>query len=174
MPRLEHVQLLDPEDVPRFASAGIAASVQPVHLRADVEQARRAWGERAERSGYPLASIASLGGVLPFGTDAPVESIDPWPGIAIAVTRRDGSWPAGAAAFRPAEALTLERALRSACVDPAVSAGETDRGRLTVGQRADVLVIPAAAIDEPVEPGGPLATARPDLVLVDGEVVFER
>ena len=174
MPRLEHVQLLDPEDVPRFASAGIAASVQPVHLRADVEQARRAWGERAERSGYPLASIASLGGVLPFGTDAPVESIDPWPGIAIAVTRRDGSWPAGSAAFRPAEALTLERALRSACVDPAVSAGETDRGRLTVGQRADVLVIPAAAIDEPVEPGGPLATARPELVLVDGEVVFER
>jgi predicted amidohydrolase YtcJ len=70
--------------------------------------------------------------------------------------------------------LTTLNALRAACVDPAVSAREHDRGRLTVGQRADIAVIPAAAIDEPVEPGGALATARPSLVFVDGRVVFER
>ncbi|MFL5716643.1 MAG: amidohydrolase family protein, partial [Chloroflexota bacterium] len=82
--------------------------------------------------------------------------------------------PAGTAAFAPREALTLDRALRAACVGPAASAREHDRGRLTVGQRADIVVIAAAAVDEPVEPGGALATARPSLVLLDGKVVFER
>ena len=55
-----------------------------------------------------------------------------------------------------------------------MSALELDRGRLTVGQRADLVVIPAAALRDPVEPGGALATARPSLVVMDGRVVFER
>ena len=110
---------------------------------------------------------------MPFGTDAPVEPIDPWPGIALAVTRLDPRWPAGTPAYGPHEALVLDRALRAACVDAAVSARETDRGRLTVGQRADVVVIPAAALREPTEPGGALATTRPSLVVMDGRVVHE-
>jgi predicted amidohydrolase YtcJ len=174
LPRVEHVQFLDSRDRPRFAVAGIAASVQPIHLRTDAEGARRAWGDRAERSAYTWNSLAELGTVLAFGTDAPVEPVDPWPGIALAVSRVDGAWGRGAAPFGPGEALTLDRALRAACVDPAIAAGQFDRGRLTVGQRADLVVLPSAALDEPVEPGGPLATARPDLVTVDGEVVFER
>ena len=54
-----------------------------------------------------------------------------------------------------------------------MSTRETDRGRLTVGQRADLVVIPAACLDEPVEPGGALSTARPAIVVMDGRVVFE-
>lgn len=173
MPRIEHVQLLDPADRSSFVAAGIAASVQPIHLGTDAAQARMLWGERAERSGYTWASIARTGAVLVFGTDAPVESFDPWPGIALAVRREDRRWPAGTAVFAPEESLSLDRALRAACVDPAVSAHEADRGRLTVGQRADLVVIPAAALREPVEPGGALATARPSLVMLDGHVVFE-
>jgi predicted amidohydrolase YtcJ len=174
MRRIEHAQMIAPDDVHRFASAGIAASVQPVHLRTDAPGARRAWGERGEREAFAWTAIVADGGVLAFGTDAPVEPYDPWPGIAIAVARADASWGSEAAPFGAHEALSLERALRSACVDPAIAAGETDRGRLSVGQRADVVVLPAAALAEPVVPGGPLATVRPDLVLVDGEVVFER
>ena len=174
MPRLEHVQLLDPADRSSFVAAGIAASVQPVHLGTDAAQARMLWGARAERSGYAWASIARTGAVLAFGTDAPVESFDPWPGIALAVRREDPRWPAGTPAYAPGEAIGLDRALRAACVDPAISARERDRGRLTVGQRADVVVLPAAAVREPVEPGGALATARPSLVMMDGRVVFER
>lgn len=174
MPKVEHVQLLDRADLGRFASGGIVASVQPSHLGSDAVQARRLWGDRAERDGYTWASIAASGAVIAFGTDAPVEPFDPWPGIALAVRREDTRWPAGTAPFAPDEALTLDRALRAACVDPALSARELDRGRLIVGQRADMAVIPAAAIDEPVEPGGALATARPTLVLLDGRVVFER
>jgi predicted amidohydrolase YtcJ len=173
MPRLEHVQLLDPADRASFVAADIAASVQPVHLGSDAAQARKLWGDRAERNGFTWASIAATGAVMPFGTDAPVESFDPWPGIALAVRREDPRWPSGTAPFGPHEGLSLERALRAACLDPAVAARERDRGRLTVGQRADRAVIPAAALREPVEPGGALATARPTLVVLDGRVVFE-
>ena len=174
MPRLEHVQLLHPDDRARFGRAGIAASIQPIHVRADAPIARRLWGERAETRGYPMRSLLDTGAVVAFGTDAPVEPIDPWPGISMAVTRVDGSWPAGSAPFGPDERVSLEAALRAACVAPAVVAAEPDRGRLVPGQRADLVVLQAEALSHPIEPGGALATARPRLVLVDGEVAFER
>jgi predicted amidohydrolase YtcJ len=55
-----------------------------------------------------------------------------------------------------------------------MTAGESDRGRLIPGQRADLVVLPATALSHPIEPGGALATARPRLVMIDGEVAFER
>jgi predicted amidohydrolase YtcJ len=173
MPRIEHVQMLHPDDRPLFAAAGIAASVQPVHLGSDAITARRLWGDRAEAEGYTWKSIADSGAVMPFGTDAPVESYDPWPGLALAVHRADARWPTGTPVYAPEQSLTLERALRANCIDGPVSARELDRGRLTVGQRADVVVIPGASIDDPVTPGGPLSTTRPQMVLLDGKVVFE-
>ena len=173
MPRIEHAQMLHPDDRPRFAAAGIAASVQPVHLGSDALQAWKLWGDRAESEGYTWKAIADTGAVMPFGTDAPVEPYDPWPGLALAVRREDARWPSGTPEYAPEQSLTLDRALRANCIDGPISARQTDRGRLTVGQRADVVVIPAAAIDEPVSPGGPLSTTRPQIVLMDGKVVFE-
>ncbi len=174
LPRLEHAQMVAPGDGPRFAAARIAASVQPVHLRSDRDGAYRAWGARAEQEAFAWSAIVAGGGLLPFGTDAPVEPIDPWPGIAIAVNRVDASWGDDAAPFGPDQSMTLDRALRAACLDAPISAGEHDRGRLTVGQRADLVVLSAAALGEPPVPGGPLATVRPEIVLLDGRVVFER
>jgi hypothetical protein len=171
MPRVEHAQLVASSDIPRFAALGIAASMQPVHIRSDAAKARRLWGDRAEARGYAHGAIAATGAVMPFGTDAPVEPVDPWPGLACSVTRLAPTWPAGTAPFGPANALDLWRALRAACVDPAISAGERDRGRLVVGHRADIVVLDGAALREPVEPDGALWHARPQLVLVDGEVV---
>ena len=170
MPRVEHAQLVSDADIPRFVALGIAASMQPVHVRSDAGKARRLWGPRAEARGYALAALAATGAVIPLGTDAPVEPVDPWPGLACAVTRSAPSWPAGTPPFGPGNALVLWRAIRAACVDPALSAGETDRGRLVPGHRADVLVLPAVAVEEPVEVGGALWHARPRLVLLDGEV----
>ncbi len=142
-------------------------------MRSDAAQARHLWGERAERYGYPWRSLAASGALLPFGTDAPVESFDPWPGLAMAVLRADPGWEAGVEPFGPDEALDLPRALRAACIDGPLSAGETDRGRLIAGQRADLVVIPGEALAEPPVIGGPLATVRPRLVIVDGAVAFE-
>jgi predicted amidohydrolase YtcJ len=173
MPRLEHVQLLHPDDRDRFARDGIAASIQPIHVHADAAPARLLWGDRAEARGYPMRSLIDAGAVVAFGTDAPVEPIDPWPGLSMAVTRIDASWPAGSPPFGPDERISLEQAIRAACLAPAVIAGEADRGRLIPGQRGDLVVIPTEALTNPVEPGGALATARPRVVVVDGETVFE-
>lgn len=164
--RIEHAQLVSPEDAPRFGRLGVAASVQPSHLAGDGPAAGLAWPDRLADA-YRWRSLAQAGASLAFGTDAPVESPDPWPGICLAVTRR----PAPEAARFPGhEALSLERALRAAILDPAVTAGEEGlRGRLTSGHLADLAVVPATILDEPVRPAGALATARPLLTLVDGQ-----
>ena len=173
MPRLEHVQLVHPADRGRFGASGVAASVQPVHLREDAETARRDWGSRAEAWGYTWRTLLDAGAVLGFGTDAPVEPIDPWPGVAMAVLRRDPSWGPDAEPFGPHEALDLETALRAAALGPSIMAREADRGRLTVGARADLIVLPAAP-REPSDPGAGYAAVRPRLVLLDGAPVVER
>ena len=104
-----------------------------------------------------------------------MEPFDPWPGIALAVRREDRRWPAGhpAVRARARRSRSIARCAPRAWTRRSPRAS-SDRGRLTVGQRADIAIIPAAAIDEPVEPGGALATARPSIVLLDGRVVFER
>jgi len=177
MPRVEHVQLCAPSDRARFG-AGIAVSIQPVHLREDAAPARRAWGDRAESSGYAWRSLLEAGATLAFGTDAPVEPIDPWPGIGMSVLRRSPDWPPEQPAFGPNEALTLEQALRAATVGPSVVAREPDRGRLTPGCMADIAVLPASpretAADAATGGVGGFASVRPRLVLVDGETVLER
>ncbi len=172
MPRLEHAQLVHPADRVRFAASGIAASVQPVHLREDADTARRDWGERAEAWGYTWRTLLDEGAVLAFGTDAPVEPIDPWPGIALAVLRRDPSWGPAAAPFGPHEALDLETALRAATLGPAITARESDRGRLVPGSRADIVVLPASPRERDAADGA-FAAVRPRLVLLDGEAVVE-
>ena len=105
--RIEHLQFVDPSDIGRFGELGVVASVQPIHLRGDARWARVGLGDRAERIGYPWRAVASRGGLLAFGADAPYEDIDPWPGLAMAVTRRDPSWPPGDV-FGAYEALTLD------------------------------------------------------------------
>jgi len=174
VPRVEHTQLVSADDIPRFGALGIAASMQPVHVRSDAVKARRLWGARADALAYAFAALDRAGALIAFGTDAPVEPVDPWPGLACAVTRSAPDWPAGTPPFGPQNALDLWRAIRASCLNPALTAAETDRGRLVPGHRADLVVLPAAAVAEPVETGGALWSARPRLVLLDGEVAFER
>jgi len=173
MPRVEHLQLCLPEDRARFGALGIGASVQPVHLREDAATARRDWGSRAETSGYAWRSLLDAGAALAFGTDAPVEPVDPWPGIALAVLRRDPSWGEDAEPFGPDEALTLEQALRAATVGPALMARDQLGGRLIPGAPGDLIVLPAAP-REPGERAAAFAAVRPRLVLVAGEALVER
>ena len=173
LPRLEHIQLCHPSDRKRFAELGIGASVQPVHLRDDAATARRDWGDRAEAGGYTWRSLLDAGAALAFGTDAPVEPIDPWPGVAMAVLRHDPSWGADVPPFGQDEVLTLEQTLRASTVGPAAMARDKLGGRLVSGSRADLIVLPAAPRDGP-ERAAAFAEVRPRLVLVDGETVVER
>jgi predicted amidohydrolase YtcJ len=167
--RVEHAQLVDPADIGRFADAGIAASVQPCHLLSDAAAMRASWGERSAHA-FPLAALEATAALMPFGTDAPVESPDPWPGLAAAVTRRGPGWE-DRAAFYPEEAVSLARALRSACLDGPRSAYVSDQGHLDSSARADLLVVPAAIFAEPPD-ADVIGTARPLATLLDGEVVY--
>jgi predicted amidohydrolase YtcJ len=159
--RVEHAQLVHPDDAGRFGAHGIVASMQPCQIASDEAVARLAWGRRTANT-FPLRSIAEAGGMIAFGTDAPVESPSPWPGIALAVSRT----------FHPEQSIDLDRAIRGACLDPAMSAGERHRGRLVAGQIADLVVVDAAVFDEPIRPGGALASCRPVATVIDGEVMY--
>jgi predicted amidohydrolase YtcJ len=174
MRRVEHVQLARHADVRRFAHAGIAASIQPIHLRTDRAKAFEHWGRaRSEVDAFRVRSLLDAGATVAFGTDAPVEPADPWPGIALAVTRRAPEW-GDVEPFGPAEAVDLASALRSATVAPALIAGDPRGGRLVPGADADLIVVDANAVMQPTVAGGPLATLRPTLVLVGGAEVVAR
>ncbi|MEP7379440.1 MAG: amidohydrolase family protein [Chloroflexota bacterium] len=168
MRRVEHAQLVDPQDQPRFGLLGVAASVQPVHLRSDEPQIRAGWGDRGDNA-IPLRALLDGGALIPFGTDAPVEPPDPWPGLAEAVVRRNPS-DESAPQVGPRQRIDLARALRAATLDPAFVAGERDLGRLTAGSRADLLIVPSAGFAEPMDAAA-LAATRPLATLIDGQVV---
>jgi predicted amidohydrolase YtcJ len=129
--RIEHAQCLSPEDLPRFAALGVAASVQFSHAPSDRELAERFWPDRLGGA-YAFRSLWDSGAVVANGSDAPIEELDPWAGIAAGVLR---DW-------RPEQAVTLEQALVSTCVTPAWLAGdEHRRGRLVPGRLADLVVL---------------------------------
>jgi predicted amidohydrolase YtcJ len=167
--RVEHAQLIAPRDIERFALLGIAASVQPCHLLSDADVMRAAWGPRCATA-FPLAALAAASTLLPFGTDAPVESPDPWRSLAAAVSRRGADWEVHRA-FHPEQAIDLDQALRSASLDGPRSAGLEDQGHLGSGARADLLVVPADMFAAPDDPDV-LAHTRPLATLLDGEVVY--
>jgi predicted amidohydrolase YtcJ len=142
--RIEHAQLLAPEELPRFAGVGVAASVQFSHAPSDRDLADREWGEAAAGS-YAYRSLADAGALLANGSDAPVEELDPLAGIRAAVHRTlDDRDP-----WRPEQALTEEEALRASTVAPAwLSGDERIRGTLRAGALADLTVLSSEDLTE--------------------------
>ncbi len=134
--RIEHAQLLDPREVPRFADVGVSASVQFSHAPSDRDLADRVW--EGHRGAYAYRSLLDAGARLANGSDAPVEELDPLRGIAAAVLRTQDERPP----WRPEQALTVEQALRATCVAPAwLARDETRRGTLAPGMLADLVVL---------------------------------
>ena len=136
-PRIEHAQLLAREDIPRFGSLGIAASVQFTHGPSDRDLADEYWGDMTDRA-YAIRSVRDGGALLANGSDAPVEELDPLLGIHAGVNRtideRD--------AWHPEQAISVEDALKATTVNPAWLTGEEHRrGRLVPGQLADLVVL---------------------------------
>ncbi len=139
-PRIEHVQLLHPADIPRLARIGVVASMQPIHCTQDLFLAERHWGARS-RYGYAWRSLLDQGTALAFGSDCPVETLDPFRGLFAAVTRRreDGYPPAG---WYPEERLDIWSAVRAYTVGAAFAVGEEGWwGSLRPGSYADLVVL---------------------------------
>jgi predicted amidohydrolase YtcJ len=137
-PRIEHAQLLDWEDVPRFAALGVAASVQFSHAPSDRELADRLWAGMTDRA-YAYRSLWDSGALVANGSDAPIEELDPLAGLRAGVLR---DW-------HPEQALTVEEALTATCVNPAVlSWDERRRGRLLPGYLADLVVLDRDPVED--------------------------
>jgi predicted amidohydrolase YtcJ len=166
--RVEHAQLLRPADLPRFAQQGVIASMQPVHLLADVPLAERYWGTRG-RWAYACHSLARRRAVLAFGSDAPIETPDPLAGLRAAVFREARDAAPGESWY-PEERLTLAAALHAYTVGPARATGEAAlKGRLAPGYLADAVVLS----NDPRTARG-LRAARVDVVVVGGKLEYHR
>ncbi|MBO6525752.1 amidohydrolase [Erythrobacter sp.] len=139
--RIEHVQIVDPVDLPKLGQNGIIASMQPVHQTSDRTMAEARLGPDRLEGAYAWNTILQLGGRLAFGSDAPVESPDPFAGLAAATTRMDASGePFGG--WRPQERVNREQALAGFTSEAAYAGFAEGRfGRLLPGERADFVLI---------------------------------
>lgn len=139
--RIEHAQIVDPADIPRFGRNGIVASMQPVHETSDRTMAEARLGPSRLAGAYAWHSIASTGAHLAFGSDAPVERPDPWAGMAAAISREgpDGQ-PAGG--WQPQEKATRQQALAGYTSEAAYAGfAESKFGRIAPGLRADFVLV---------------------------------
>jgi predicted amidohydrolase YtcJ len=135
--RIEHAQLLAPEDVARFGELGVAASVQFSHAPSDRDLAERFWAGHTGGA-YAWRSLLDAGTVVVNGSDAPIEELDPWAGVVAGVRRTLDDRPA----WHPEQAVTVEEALHATTVAPAWLAGEERRrGKLLPGYLADLVVL---------------------------------
>lgn len=139
--RIEHVQLLHPDDACRLAELGAIASMQPLHATSDMDIAEQHWGKRGA-GGYALRTQQDFGAVLALGSDCPVETLDPLAGIHAAVTRRRTDGSPGPEGWHPEQRLTVEQAVRGYTTGPAYAAGMEDRlGSLAPGKWADLTLL---------------------------------
>lgn len=139
--RIEHVQLLAPEDRGRLAELGVIASMQPIHATSDMDIAEKHWGTRLSGA-YALKTQLKHGAVLALGSDCPVETADPLVGIHAAVTRRRADGTPGPEGWLPAERLTVEEAVKGYTQGPAYACGMEDRlGTIAEGYLADMTIL---------------------------------
>jgi predicted amidohydrolase YtcJ len=138
--RIEHVQTILPEDAGRLAGLDIIASMQPVHAPSDMLMADRLLGDRAAFS-YAWRTQLEHGARLAFGSDAPVESANPFHGLHAAVTRSTKDGSPGPAGWFPEQRLTVSAAFAGFTLGPAYASGMEDRlGQLSPGFLADLIV----------------------------------
>lgn len=166
--RIEHVQLLHPEDAPRLAQLGVIASMQPIHATSDMKMADDYWGKRAAYS-YAWRTQLRHGAHLAFGSDAPVESPNPFWGLYAAITRQRPDGFPGTGGWYPEQRLSIQEALQAYTTGPAYAAGMEDRlGKLAPGYLADLVVLEQdLATCDP----NTLREIKPSAVMIDGEWV---
>jgi predicted amidohydrolase YtcJ len=139
--RIEHVQVLHPDDVPRLAKLNVIASMQPIHATSDMLMADKYWGERTSLA-YALKTQLDAGAHVAFGSDAPVESPNPFRGIHAALTRRRADGSPGPDGWHPEQRLSRQQAVEGFTTGAAYAAyAENRQGRLAAGSLADLIVL---------------------------------
>ena len=165
--RMEHVQLVRAVDRARFATVGVTASIQPIHAAADRDLVEACWDGR-QADAYAWRGLLQSGALLAAGSDAPVESVNPWLGVFAAVHRRFPTDPRDD--WRAEQALTVLEALHVYTLGPALAIGAGDEGHLRVGARADLAVL-TVGLDALLRGEVDFGDVRSSYTVVDGRIL---
>ena len=167
--RLEHAQILDSADIPRFAELDVIAAMQPTHATSDMYWADERLGDSRILGAYAWQSLVRSGARLALGSDFPVEAVNPMLGIHAAVTRQDlEGWPEGG--WLPQESLSREQAIRGFTIDAAYAGFMEDRiGSLETGKKADFIVLEKDIMQVPPEE---IPILKVEQTWVDGKQVY--
>ncbi|MDP2982352.1 MAG: amidohydrolase [Candidatus Latescibacter sp.] len=169
--RIEHAQVVSPEDIPRFAALGVIPSMQPTHATSDMYWAQDRLGPERIEGAYVWQKFLKTGAFIPCGSDFPVEEINPMLGIYAAITRKDPKgWPTNG--WFPEERMTREQALRGFTIWAAYAAfQEKLLGSIEAGKLADMVVLSRDILT--VAPKEILTTV-PEYTIVGGKVRYQR
>ncbi|MFN2499918.1 MAG: amidohydrolase [Pyrinomonadaceae bacterium] len=168
--RVEHSQIVNPADIPRFAKLGVIPSMQPSHAIGDLHFAPARLGIERLKGAYAWQSFVKSGSIIPGGSDAPVERGEPMIEFYAAVARKDLKGFSGAG-WHPEEALTREQAIKMFTIWAAYAAFEEQlRGSIEVGKLADFTVLSA---DIMKIPEAEILKTRCLMTIIGGEIVFE-
>jgi hypothetical protein len=168
--RIEHVQLIHPEDQPRLAKLGIIASMQPIHATSDRVMAEKHWGSRCSQA-YAWQSLQNHKAQLIFGSDAPVETPNPFYGLYAATTRKPIEHEDNEG-WHPKECISLFTAIQCYSTSPAFATGqEHSLGKLIPGFHADLIVLDVNPFDIPPEE---LIHLTPTVVMSGGKWVINQ
>ncbi len=139
--RVEHAQIVEPNDIPRFHALGVLPSMQPTHCTSDMYWAGDRVGSHRLKGAYAWRSFIESGSIIPGGSDFPVESPNPLYGFFAAIMREDhDGWPAGG--WIPEQRMTREEALKAFTIWAAYAAfEESKRGSIEKGKLADIVVL---------------------------------
>ena len=170
--RIEHVQCIHPDDLPRLAQLDVIASVQPIHATSDMRIVDRYWGPARAPDAYPFRRLLDSGARLVFGSDGPIEPHAPLIGIHAAVTRRRGDGSPGPEGWQGQERITVAEAVDAYTCWPAYVAGEESyRGSITPGKVADLVVLSQDIFR--IDPMAILET-QVEMTVLDGKVVWKK
>lgn len=169
--RIEHAQVVNPNDFKGFAELGIIASMQPSHAISDKRWAESRLGEYRVLGSYAWHLMKSYGVHVPFGTDFPVEIINPYRTLYAAVSRQDEAGdPAGG--WQPQEKVTMEEAIRCHTYESAYAEfAEKEKGEIKAGMLADLIV---HSKDLLTIPHKEILTTEPVYTIFNGRIVYEK
>jgi predicted amidohydrolase YtcJ len=169
--RVEHAQIVNPLDIPRFVKLGIIPSMQPSHAIGDLFFAPSRLGIERLKGAYAWESFIKSGVVVAGGSDAPVERGEPMIEFYAAVARKDQKG-FSADGWHPEEAVTRAQALKMFTVWPAYAAFEEKlRGSIETGKLADLTILSA---DIMTIPALEILKAQNVMTVINGEIVFEK
>jgi predicted amidohydrolase YtcJ len=170
--RIEHAQVIIPGDVPRFKELGVIASMQPTHCTTDMRFCESRIGRERAKNAYAWRSLLASGARMAFGSDWPVEPLDPMRGLYSAVTRKniEDDFPEGG--WFPEQKLTMAEAVRLFTAGSAYASFEEDlKGILEPGKLADMVVL---SKDLFTIPAREILETRCVTTILGGRVVFQK